>query len=221
MEPMPLPGLERLMEVCQRLNLGLRVSPPAREPLKAGSLLEGIPFDPVLASIYTRLGHAAFAAKVMGWVLSQSNDEEHDLEETNNRWREKWWKKLGEPVIPFGGDMGMAYTYVTVPGSADERGRQPVVRVDTHEDEPKVMPIASNVDRFFDSYSLYLEALVAHPRYQESGETDLLFPWHVTGILARDDRLVELMRAGRFDSLMKNVDDETRGWAAKVMGTRV
>ena len=29
------------------------------------------------------------------------------------------------------------------------------------------------------------------------------------------------MRAGRFDSLMKNVDDVTRRWAAKVMGTQV
>jgi hypothetical protein len=27
------------------------------------------------------------------------------------------------------------------------------------------------------------------------------------------------MRAGRFDALMKNGDDSTRRWAAKVMGT--
>ncbi|WP_146210305.1 hypothetical protein [Vitiosangium sp. GDMCC 1.1324] len=113
----------------------------------------------------------------------------------------------------------MAYTYATVPELADEWGRQPVVYIDTYEYEPKVMPIASNVDRFFDSYSRYLEALVAEPSYQKSGETDLLFPWHTTEILARDERLVELMRAGRFDSLMKNVDDETRRWAARVMGT--
>jgi hypothetical protein len=67
--------------------------------------------------------------------------------------------------------------------------------VDTYEFEPKVMPIASNVDRFFDSYSRYLEALVSHPRYRESGKTELLFPWHAAEILARDERLVELMRA--------------------------
>ncbi|PTL85298.1 hypothetical protein [Vitiosangium sp. GDMCC 1.1324] len=221
MESMELPGLERLSEVCQRLDLGLETSPPAREPLRAGSLLEGIPFDPVLASVYARLGHAAFATEVMCWVLSQSNDEAHDLEKMNKRWREKWWKELGEPVIVFGGDMGMAYTYATVPGFADGWGRQPVVRVDTYEYEPKVMPIASSVDRFFDSYSRYLEALVADPRYQTAGETDLLFPWDATEILARDERLVELMRAGRFDSLMMHVDDETRRWAAKVMGTQV
>ncbi|PTL78166.1 hypothetical protein [Vitiosangium sp. GDMCC 1.1324] len=213
-----LPGLERLLDVCQRLSLGLETSPPAREPLKAGSLLEGVPFDPVLASVYARLGHAAFADKVMGWGLTRSDDHVHRLEEKAKWWREKWWKELGEPVIVFGGDV---YAYATVPGLADELGRQPVVEVNTYEYQPKVVPIASNVDRFFDSYSRYLEALVAEPRYQKSGETDLLFPWHTTKILAQDERLVELMRAGRFDSLMKHVDDETRHWAAKVMGTQL
>jgi hypothetical protein len=215
-EFMDLPGLERLLEVCHRLNLGLKTSPPAREPLKAGSLLEGAPFDPVLASVYARLGHAAFATTVMSWVLTRSDDQEHRLEENNKWWRENYWDALGEPVIVFGGDI---YTYATVPGLADAWGRQPVVEVNTYEfDGLHVMPVASNVDRFFDSYSRYLEALVADSRYQDSGETDLLFPWHTTEILARDERLVELMRAGRFDSLMQNVDDETRRWAAKVMG---
>ncbi|WP_257453833.1 hypothetical protein [Archangium lipolyticum] len=46
---------------------------------------------------------------------------------------------------------------------------------------------------------------------------DLRFPWDATAILSRDERLVELMRAGRFDSLMKNVDEVTRRWAANVM----
>jgi hypothetical protein len=50
------------------------------------------------------------------------------------------------------------------------------------------------------------------------GETDLIFPWDATEILARDERLVELMRAGRLDSLMKNVDEETHRWADRVMG---
>ena len=96
-----------------------------------------------------------------------------------------------------------------------------MVEVNTYEYEPKVIPIASNVDRFFDSYSRYLEALVADSRYQETGEMNLTFPWAATEILARDERLVELMRAGRFDALMKNVDDETRGWAARVVSTQV
>ena len=216
MQSMELPGLERLLDVCQRLNLGLTTSPPAREPLKAGSLLEGLPFDPVLASIYARLGHAAFATEVMQWALDRFDDPKHGLEADNKWWRENWWEELGEPVIVFGGDI---YTYATVPRLADAWGRQPVVEVNTYEYNPKVMPIASNVDRFFDSYSRYLEALVSHPRYQESGEKEIQFPWDATEFLSRDERLVELMRAGCFDALMKNVDDSTHRWAAKVMGT--
>jgi len=217
MDPMALPGLERLLEVCERLNLGLETSPPAKEPLKAGHLLEGVPFDPVLASVYARLGHATFASKVMGWTLTRSDDQVHRLEEKNKWWRENRWGDLGEPVIVFG---GYVYSYATVPRLADGRGIQPVVEVNTYEfDELHVMPVASSVDRFFDSYSRYLEALVVHPRYKESGETGLTFPWDVTDILARDERLVELMRAGCFDSLMKIRDDSTRRWFEKVTGS--
>ncbi|WNG55397.1 hypothetical protein F0U59_11850 [Archangium gephyra] len=215
MERMALSGLERLMEVCRRLKLGLETSTPAREPPKAGGLLAGAPLDPLLANVYARMGHAVFSARGMSWALIRWDDHEQALRERNEWWRENWWNELGEPVIVFGGDI---YAYATVPGLADEWGRQPVVEINTYEPDFHVMPIASNVDRFFDSYSRYLEALVAHPRYQQRGEAELMFPWDATEILARDERLVELMRAGRFDSLMKNVDDTTRRWAAKVMG---
>jgi len=215
MESMVLPGLERMIEVCQRLSLRLESLPPAREPLKAGDLLEGLPFDSVLAMVYARLGYAAFGTGVKGWGILQSDDQVHALEKENNWWREAWWEELGEPMIVFGGDL---YTYATVPRLADERGRQPVVQVDTYE-EPYSLPVASNVDRFFDTYSRFLEAVVADPDYQQTGKSDLLFPWDATELLAQDERLVELMRAGCFDSLMKIGDDSTRRWAAKVMGT--
>jgi hypothetical protein len=215
---MSLPGLERLLDVCERLNLGLKISPPAREPLRAGSLLEGHPLDPLLASVYARLGQVVFAYKLMGLSLMQSNDDEHRLEANNKLWRENHWDELGMPVIVFAGEV---YTYATVPSLADEWGRQPVVEVNTYElDGLHVLPVASNVDRFFDNYSRYLEAVVASPRYQEAGENDLHFPWHMGELLARDERLVELLRAGRFEPLMKNVDEQERQWAAKVMGAR-
>jgi hypothetical protein len=217
MQPVELPGLERLLEVCQRLNLGLETSPPAREPLKAGSLVEGVPFDPILASVYARVGQGVFAKKLSCLALDQSNDDAHRLVENNKWWRENYWEMLGVPIIVFGGGV---YAYATVPDLADAWGRQPVVEVNIYEYDPKVMPVASNVDRFFDSYSRYLEAVAAEPSYQESGEVEFTFPWDSTELLARDERLVELMRAGRFDSLMKHVDDSTRRWAAKVMGAR-
>lgn len=217
MQTMALPGLERLMEVCQRLKLGLETSPPAREPLRAGSLLEGIPFDPVLASVYTRLGHASFASKVGGLGLTRYDDQVLMLAEDTKWWREHYWARLGEPTIPFASHV---YTYATVPGLADGGGRQPVVEVNSYEFELHVLPLASNVDRFFDSYSRFLEAVVADPHYQRTGESDRVFAWHATDIFARDERLVELMRAGRFDTLMRNANDEERRWAARVMGAQ-
>ncbi|KFA86837.1 hypothetical protein [Archangium violaceum] len=216
---MPLPGLERLFDVCLRLKLSVETLPPAREPPRAGCSLEGLPFDPVLADVYARLGYAAFATELIGagWTLDRSDDQVHKLKENNRWWRENWWEGLGEPVIVFGGDI---YTYATVPSLADALGRQPVVEVDTYEPEAHVMPVASNVDRFFDSYSHYLEALAAHPRYQKSGDRELLFPWDMAEVLARDEQLVELIRAGRFESLMKNMQESnaTRRWLAKVTG---
>jgi hypothetical protein len=218
METMALPGLERLLDVCQRLDLGLQTSPPAREPLRAGCLLEGVPFDPVLASVYARLGHAVFATRLMGPAIYQSSNEEHGLEKINKDWRGKWWEELGTPVLVFG---GAVYTYATVPALADERGRQPVVEINTYElDGLHVMPVASNVDCFFDTYACYLEAMVKDPDDLDAGRKRLIFPWNATEILARDERLVELMRAGSFDPLMKDADDETRRWASTVMGSQ-
>jgi hypothetical protein len=185
--------------------------------MTAGSLVEGVPLDPLLASVYARLGHAAFATKVMRWGLERCDDQENRLKENNKGWRELYWNDLGMPVIVFGGGI---YAYATVPDLADERGRQPVVEVNCYEiDGLHVVPVASDVDRFFDTYSLYLEALVTDPHYVELGRR-LIFPWDATGILAKDERLVEMMRAGRFEPLMKNADEETRRWAAKVMGAR-
>ena len=83
MESMVLPGLERMIEVCQRLNLSLELLPPAREPSNAGDLLEGLPLDSVLATVYARLGSASFGPGVMGWGLLQSDDQVHKLEEEN------------------------------------------------------------------------------------------------------------------------------------------
>jgi hypothetical protein len=101
---------------------------------------------------------------------------------------------------------------------ADAQGRQPVVHVDTYE-EPYALPVASNVDRFFDTYSRYLEAAVAAaPDYLAEGAPPFSLPWGVPELLARDEALVESLRAGRFNSLMLADDLETQAWIAKVLG---
>lgn len=217
MSPMDLPGLERLLEVCQRLELELITTPPGEAPPMAGTHVGGYPLDPILAAFYARYGKAIFAPDVAGLGLLQLDDTVNELETDNQQWRSDWQERLPVPLFVFGGEPGLAYSFVTVPGLADAEGRQPVVRVDPYE-EPHALPIASNVDRLFHAYSCFLEALQAQPDPGLFG-TSLVFPWDVADVLARDERLVALMRAGHFDSLMHLRDPSVREWVARILGS--
>ncbi len=211
---MELPGLERLMEVCRRLDLEWRSAPPRQSPLEAGALIEGLPFDPMLAAVYVRFGYASFAPDVAGLILHRFDDEDLYLEEENKRWRESYREQFALPTFLFAGEPGMAYQFATLPTLADDQGCQPVVRLDIYE-EPYAMPVASNVDRLFDAYSHYLEALMDLPQAREEGATLLTFPWKTPSIVGRDARLVELIRQGAFDALMPGAEE--RAWADKVV----
>jgi hypothetical protein len=215
---MELPGLERLLEICRQLSLRLETTPPAKTSPKAGALVEGALFDPMLAAVYARWGFAAFATDVAGITLHPFEDTDRQLEEQNKRWRTRHGAQLALPTFIFAGEPHMAYHYATVPSLADEQGRQPVVRVDVYED-PFALPVASNVDLFFDAYSRYLEALIALPSGRERGVSMLTFPWDVPRLLGRDGRLVELIQEGHFDPLMPGL--EARGWARKVTAVGV
>jgi hypothetical protein len=169
--------------------------------------------DPLLTAFYARLGYGYFANDL--YVLRMDGTE-NQWEEQNRWWRNQWQHRSPMPLIIFGGMASLAYYYATVPGLADEEGRQPVVKVDAYDaDELHAIPVASNVERFFDAYSRYLEVLVSTPGF-EPGDTPLSFPWDVPEILGRDERLVALLRAGRFTPLMKATGEE-RAWAARVV----
>jgi hypothetical protein len=211
---MALPGLERLMAVCRQLDLEVLTEPPASTPPVVGSMIGGVPLDPVLAAFYSRFGRAMFAVNSAGMGLFRVNDSVNELEDDNQWWRKTWQQQLALPLFTFGGWSGLAWYLATVPGVADANGFQPVVFADAY-DEPYALPVASNVDCFFDAYSRYLEALVAHPYYAEDGSAALTFPWRVPEIIGRDARLVEMLRAGRFEPLLK--DEEMRAWVAKVV----
>ncbi|HEX8700263.1 MAG TPA: hypothetical protein VF815_15560 [Myxococcaceae bacterium] len=212
--PLELPGLQRLVEVCGRLKLSLEMTPPAHVPLKAGALVEGLPFDPLLASVYAYAGFAAFATDVAGIILHPLEDADRQLEDQNKRWVQRYREQLALPTFIFAGEPHMAYHYATVPTLADNRGYQTVVRVDVYE-EPFALPVASNVDHFFDAYSRYLEELIALPEGRERGVGLLTFPWDVPHLLGRDGRLVELIHRGHLDPLMPGA--EARGWARRIV----
>jgi hypothetical protein len=176
--------------------------------------MEGLPFDPMLAAVYARLGYAAFATDVAGLILHRFDDTEQKLEERNKRWSERHRDRLALSTFVFAGEPMMAYHYATVPSLADDQGRQPVVMVDVYE-EPYAVPVASNVNQFFEVYSRYLEALLALPNAREAKASLLTFPFDIPTLIARDGRIVNLIQRGNFDLLLTNVD--VKGWTQKVL----
>jgi hypothetical protein len=170
----------------------------------------------MLAAVYTRIGFAAFATDIAGIVLHPWEDTNRQLEDQNRWWRENSQEQFPSPTFVFAGEPHLAYHYATLPNLADEQGHQPVVWVDVYE-EPCALPIASNVDRFFESYSRYLEALMALPNAREEGVSLKAFPLGCADIIRRDTKLVAQMRTGLFDLLMTNTEE--LAWAHKIVGT--
>ena len=207
---MELPGLDSLVETCRARNLSLLLASPGEPPPRPGTLIAGHPLDPVLAAIYARLESATFALERDGLFIHPVNG----LERSNASFQEYPQPELEMPVFAFGGITALAYTYATVPGLADARGHQPVVEVDGHE-APYAVPVASDVDWFLGSYASYLQALVSHPEYRPEAPAPILFPWDVPDILARDERLVAMLRAGRFDPFLHKYD--LRDWASTLL----
>lgn len=207
-----LPGLTRFLEVCQNLGLHLEQEPPRVPALTAGTLVAGLSLDSLLAAVHTKVGYVGLQE---GFVLLRAGDaQQSDLLRVNERWRRDHADPFSS-LLAFGKEDMLAYYYATVPRLADARGLQPVVKVDMHE-EPYAVPLASNIDRFFNTYSRYLEVLVAEPNYEELGPAVRTFPWQVPELIARDRPLVEMLQAGRFDFLMPK-NEETRSWVAMIL----
>jgi hypothetical protein len=192
------------------------LEPPSGSALTGGAPLAGLSTDPVLAAIHARVGGLELKE---GFTLLRLEDEQRfDLTQVNEEWRRDWREPF-RSLLVFAKEEALAIYYATVPGLAEGMGAQPVVVVNVHE-EPYALPIASNVDRFFDVYSRYLDIIVKDPDYEEQGPSVLAFPWGVAECIARDRPLVERLRVGHFDSLMPK-DEETREWVAQVVGAVV
>jgi hypothetical protein len=193
-----LPGLDRLIAICQRHSLPLETHPPLASVPKSGETLLGQPIDPQLAAIYQRLGGGEFGP----FSLLGPHSEEDGLIPQNQ------WLKERDQVqflssLTFGWKPGFAYYYGTVPKLANTQGLQPVIFISAME-ELFAIPIASSVDRFFHLYSRYLESMVVDPDYVESGIPYVQFPWDMAPLVVQDEPLIERVRAGQFDFLTGN-----------------
>jgi hypothetical protein len=193
-----LPGLNRLIEICQRHSLRLKRSPPVTSAPQQGEVLLGAPLDPQLAAVYRRLSAAEFGEL----ALYEPTPDEGGLIPENTWLRQRGQIQYSSALV-FGWEPGFSFYYGTVPQLADATGIQPVIYIEAM-DVLFAVPIASSVDRFFDLYSRYLELMVQDPSYLSSGLPHVQFPWHVRTYVAQDFPLIHQVRAGRFDFLSNN-----------------
>jgi hypothetical protein len=170
----------------------------------------------LLAAVHACVGYIGIEEEF--FLLRIRDERNFDLGRVNEEWRRDWPEPF-RSLLVFAKEDRLAYYFATVPALASESAPQPVVKVDVHE-ELYALPVASDVDRFFETYSRYLEALVASPDYEEDGAAALTFPWDVPELIARDQPLVELLRAGRFDFLMAKSAD-ARKWVSQVVAASV
>jgi hypothetical protein len=218
MNEIPMPGLERLLVVCEKYPVRAHIRKPWGGAPSAGTLLLGRPVDPMLAAFYSRLGGLlldldlyvnACDEQVNGILLANEEVQPH-------------WPEPFRSLLLFGGMDASSYTFATVPSLADARGFQPVVRINPYEDI-YALPIASNVDRFFDTYARYLELIYQTPELNEERGAWPVFPWEVPELIAADRALMGLLVEGRFDFLMfqegvegRRVHEEIREWVAQL-----
>lgn len=208
----PLPGLERLIAVCQHRSLPAKLSPPLASAPQQGESVFGEPLDPHLVALYQRLGAAEFTrpAEFSGLALYGLGAGAEGLVQRNT-WLREGGEVPYESSIVFGWEMGFAFYYGVVPRLAGPRGLQPVIHISAME-ALYAVPVASSVDRFFDLYASYLE-LAAQPRDFE--EIGVHFPWDVQHLIAQDAPLLEQVRTGCFDFLTGNSPDAV-GWLHKL-----
>jgi hypothetical protein len=211
MQPETLPGLERLLEVCRRKGIAVKQEAPVSPALAAGALVAGQPLDPVLAAVHARLGYCW--VKEEFFLFRRNGGQRFDLGRVNERWRQVRPEPFGSLFV-FAEEDRLGYLYATVPRLADSRGRQPVVKLDVYE-APYALPVASDVDRFFDTYARYLEAV--RPERGEAEGMPPSFPWAVPELLARDGPLVALLEAGRFDRLLPPEAVQAREWCGRLL----
>jgi hypothetical protein len=211
---LPLPGLDRLISICERYSLPSKLSPPVPSAPAPGESIFGEPFDAQLAAVYQRLGGAE-----LGPLSLYRPDSEWDgLVPWNQELRE-YDSIIFRASHVFAKKRGFALYFATVPKLTDAQGLQPVIYIQAME-LPSAVPVASSADRFFDTYSRYLELMAVDPGYVHNRVPELLFPWDVQQIIARDEPLMALARAGGFDFLTQD-DAEARQWVQQLHTTRI
>ncbi|PTL84239.1 hypothetical protein [Vitiosangium sp. GDMCC 1.1324] len=209
-----LPGFEHLLEVCRSRAHPMKLESPSSSGPPAEPSVAGQPMDSQLAAVHARMGFLWVRDELS--VFPARHERRPDLHRVNAHWRQEWAEPFGSLLV-FARDDRLAYCYATVPTLVDARGLQPVVWVDVYE-ALYAVPVASSVDRFFDTYACYLEA--ASVSGEEDGPPLRTFPWSAFEVIARDRELVERIRAGHFDFLLQ-ANARAREWVERLPGVSV
>jgi hypothetical protein len=208
-----LPGLDRLIAICQQHALPCELYPPLALASELKEFISGEPLDPQLAGMYQRIG----GAELGPFSIYRPDLEWDGLAPENMKLRQYGFTPFLASLI-FASETGFSYFLATVPRLADSQGLQPVVYIE-FMGSLATFPVASSVDRFFDTYSRYLELMVVDPEYIYSRNPEVTFPWGVPQLIARDEPLLEQLRAGRFDFLTED-DESGRRWIQRLAAAR-
>jgi hypothetical protein len=163
----------------------------------------------LLAAACERLGGLVLGSDIH--VLMRCDDTVDRILLENQEWQGYFphdsWPDHFQSLMIFGGEM--LYRYATVPALASPEGLQPVVFLDPYE-AIYALPVASDVNRFFETCSRHVEMMVEDPEYQATGVSIIGFPWRTPELIAKDRVLVDMIKQGRFERLMYERDKT--GW---------
>jgi hypothetical protein len=206
-----LPGFERLVATCRQHALKLELSPPLSSAPQAGARLLDQPIDPLLATLYKTVGGATLGPL----ALVRPNMEWDGLLPWNTALRKDGTEPFRSTLV-FGKETGFSNYFGTVPSLANAEGLQPIVYASAYPGAHAAVPVASNLERFFELYSRFLELMVVDAEYVKTGMAELLFPWSVPQLVAQDAPLMELLQDGRFSHLFQH-EEGARDWVDEVL----
>ena len=186
-----------LAEQARLAGLHVKIQPPAEELPDTDALL-GTPLDSELAELL-RVANGCQIASLTIYGAAGSPNTLIGMNRDIRAIRDDI-PLLGR-VLLCAGFGYQATNLATVPNHTDEKGRQPVVIVDTNE-EPFMVPLASTVNR---ALELVVEDDIR--RTQDEFWSDEPFPENLAERIAQDVRLMELINAGAFADIDGGTED--------------
>jgi len=211
-----LPGLERLTSVLEEFGIRYSLAPPFSEAPRAGELVLGAPFDPQLAALYAhtdggKLGDLGLFSldDNSNWKLVHINTYIRETRQGNPFWTDN--------VIYFASEVGVSHNFAVVPSLANAEGVQPVLYIDDVE-ESHLYPLASSVDKALDLWARFCEMRLRKYGVLETWMIEVygVSIWNEPGMVAEDEELVRLIKAGTFDAFMGQ-DVNAREWVDAVV----